>query len=157
MELWAMDVLGPLPMTARGNQYIMVMSDHFTKWVEAVPMLNQRAETVAKAFVNEVVTRHGVPSKLLPDQGRNFEADLMKQVFSLLGVRKLRTSPYHPQTDGKVERMDRTLKGILTAYVNNTITYDWPCLHTVTVCIPRLEFHLSRQFMVAKPLHRWYL
>ena len=107
MELWAMDVLGPLPMTARGNQYILVMSDHFTKWVEAVPMLNQRAETVAKAFVNEVVTRHGVPSKLLNDQGRNFEADLMKQVLSLLGVRKLRTSPYHPQTDGKVERMNR--------------------------------------------------
>ena len=68
MELWAMDVLGPLPMTARGNQYILVMSDHFTKWVEAVPMPNQRAETVAKAFVNEVVTRHGVPSKLLTDQ-----------------------------------------------------------------------------------------
>jgi transposase-like protein len=47
-------------------------------------MPNQRAETVAKAFVNEVVTRHGVPSKLLTDKGRNFEADLMKQVFSLL-------------------------------------------------------------------------
>jgi transposase-like protein len=78
-------------------------------------MPNQRAETVAKAFVNEVVTRHGVPSKLLTDQGRNFEADLMKQVFGLLGVRKLRTSPYHPQTDGQVERMNRTLKGILTA------------------------------------------
>jgi hypothetical protein len=58
VELWAMDVLGPLPMTALGNQYILVMSDHFTKWVEAVPMPNQRAETVAKAFVNEVVTRH---------------------------------------------------------------------------------------------------
>ena len=81
MELWAMDVLTPLPMTARGNQYILVMSDHFTKWVEAVPMPNQRAETVAKVFVNEVVTRHGVPSKLLTDQGRNFEADLMKQVY----------------------------------------------------------------------------
>ena len=67
MELWAMDILGPLPMTARGNQYILVMSDHFTKWVEAVPMTNQRAETVAKAFVDEVVTRHGVPSKLLTD------------------------------------------------------------------------------------------
>jgi hypothetical protein len=113
------------------------MSDHFTKWVEAVPMPNQRAETVAKAFVNEVVTRHGVPSKLiLTDQERNFEADLMKQVFSLLGVRKLRTSPYHPKT---------------------VWPYHWPCLHIVTVCIPRLEFHLSRQFMVAKPLHRWYL
>jgi hypothetical protein len=101
MELWAMDVLGPLPMTARGNQYILVMSDHFTKWVEAVPMLNQRAETVAKAFVNEVVTRHGVPSKLLTDQGRNFEADLMKQVFSLLGVRKLRTSRTIPKRTDK--------------------------------------------------------
>ena len=108
-----MDVLGPLPMTARGNQYILVMSDHFTKWVEAVPMPNQRAETVAKAFVDEVVTRHGVPTKLLTDQGRNFEADRMKQVLSLLGVQKLRTSPYLPQTDGQVERMNRTLKGIL--------------------------------------------
>ena len=124
MELWAMDVLGPLPMTARGNQYILVMSDHFTKWVEAVPMPNQRAETVAKAFVDEVVTRHGVPTKLLTDQGRNFEADLMKQVLSLLGVQKLRTSPYHPQTDGQVERMNRTLKGILMAYVNKDHN-DW--------------------------------
>ena len=101
MELWAMDILGPLPMTARGNQYILVMSNHFTKWVEAVPMTNQRAETVAKTFVDEVVTRHGVPSKLLTDQERNFEADLMRQVFNLLDVKKLQTSPYYPQTDGK--------------------------------------------------------
>jgi hypothetical protein len=69
MELWAMDILGPLPLTARGNQYILVMSDHFTKWVEAVPLANQRADTVAKAFVDEVVTRHGVPRKILIDQG----------------------------------------------------------------------------------------
>ena len=89
MELWAaMDILGPLPMTARGNQYILVMSDHFTKWVEAIPMTNQRAETVAKAFVDEVVTRHGVPSKLLTDQGRNFEADLMRQVLRQSSRRK---------------------------------------------------------------------
>jgi hypothetical protein len=83
----------------------------------------------------------------------------MKQVFSLLGVRKLITSLYHPQTDGQVERMNR----ILTAYVTkdhndwDDLTYHCPWLHIVTVCIPRLEFHLSRQFMVAKPLHRWYL
>ncbi len=124
MELWAMDILGPLPLTARGNQYILVMSDHFTKWVEAVPLANQRANTVAKAFVDEVVTRHGVPRKILTDQGRNFEAELMRQVLHLLGVEKLRTSPYHPQTDGQVERLNRTLKGILTAYVNKDHT-DW--------------------------------
>jgi transposase InsO family protein len=100
------------------------MSDHFTKLVEAVPLANQRADTVAKAFVDEVVTRHGVPRKILTDQGRNFEAELMRQVFHLLGVEKLRTSPYHPQTDGHVERLNRTLKGILTAYVNKDHT-DW--------------------------------
>ena len=88
MKLWAMDVLGSFPMTGHGNQYILVMSDHFTKWVEAVPMANQEVETVAKAFVDEVVTRHGVPNKLLTDQGRNFEADLMKHSFHLFGVNK---------------------------------------------------------------------
>jgi hypothetical protein len=100
------------------------MSDHFTKWVVAVPLANQRADTVAKAFVDEVVTRHCVPRKILTDQGRNFEAELMRQVFYLLGVEKLRTSPYHPQTDRQVERLNRTLKGILTAYVNKDHT-DW--------------------------------
>ena len=124
MELWAMDILGPLPTTTRGNQYILGMLDHFTKWVEAVPMTNQRAETVAKAFVDEVVTRHGVPGKLLTVQGRNFEADLIRQVFNLHDVKKLRTSPYHPQTDRQVERLNRTLKQILTAYVNKDHS-DW--------------------------------
>ncbi len=55
MELWAMDIMGPLPMAARGNQYILVMSDHFMKWVEAAPLPTQRAETTAKAFVNEII------------------------------------------------------------------------------------------------------
>lgn len=124
MELWAMDVLGPLPMTARGNQYILVMSDHLPKWVEAVPMANQRADTTARAFVDEVVTRHGIPEKLLTDQGRNFEADLMKEVLQLLGVSKLRTSTYHPQTDGQVERFNRTFERVLTTYVNEDHN-DW--------------------------------
>ncbi|CAB3978561.1 Retrovirus-related Pol poly from transposon [Paramuricea clavata] len=93
------------------------------KWVEAVPLPNQRAETVARAFVDEVIARHGVPTKLITDQGRNFEADLVK-VFEILGVKKLRTSPYHPQTDGQVERLNRTLEWILTIYVNQDHN-DW--------------------------------
>jgi hypothetical protein len=55
MELWAMDIMGPLPMTARGNQYILVMSDHFMKWVEAASLPNQGSETTAKAFVDEII------------------------------------------------------------------------------------------------------
>jgi hypothetical protein len=57
------------------------MSDHFTKWVEAVPMADQKVETVARAFIDNVVSRHGVPVKLLTDQDRNFESELMKEVF----------------------------------------------------------------------------
>ena len=80
-------------------------------------MAIQRSETVVKAFVDEVVTRYGVTSKLVTEQGRNIEADLTRYVLNLLDVKKLRTSSYNPQTDGQVE-MNRTLKQIQTAYVN---------------------------------------
>ena len=115
MELWAMDIVGPLPVTAQGHQYILVMSDHFTKWVEAVPLANQNTETLARAFVENVVARHGVPVKLLTDQGSNLESELIKEVFRILDVHKLRTSAYHPQTDGQVERFNRTLKTIISS------------------------------------------
>lgn len=117
-----MDIMDPLPVTARGNQDILVMSDHFTKWVEAIPIANQCAHTVARAFVDEVVARNDIPEKILTDQGRSFESELIKN--QLLGVTKLRTSPYHPQTDGQVERFNRTLKRILTSYVNDNHD-DW--------------------------------
>ena len=115
MELWTMGIVGPLPGTAQGHQYILVMSDHFTKWVEAVPLANQKAETVAGAFVENVVARHGVPVKLLMDQGSNFESELMKEVFRILGILKLRTLAYHPQTGEKVELFNRTLKTIISS------------------------------------------
>ena len=119
MELWAMDIVGPLHVTAQGNQYVLVMSDHYTMWVEATPIPSHRAEPVAREFVNEVISRHGVPYKILTDQGRNFESDLWKKVFDVMGIEKLRTSAYHPKTDGQVERFNRTLKALLTSFVND--------------------------------------
>ena len=142
MELWAMDIMGPLPVTARGNQYVLVMSDHFTKWVEAVPMASQCADTVGRAFVDHVITRHGIPDRILTDQGRNFESDLMKKVMQLLGVKKLRASPYHPQTDGQVERFNRTLKGILTSYVNDDHN-DWDIHLQLALFAYRTSIHRS--------------
>ena len=118
-ELWAMDIVGPLPVTVQGHQYILVMSAHFTKWVEAVPLANQKAKTVARAFVENIVARHGVPVKLLTDQGSNFESELMKEVSRILGAHKLQTSAYHPQTNGQVEQFNRTLKTIISSYVNS--------------------------------------
>eukprot|EP00731_Ephydatia_muelleri_P024449 Em0016g720a len=72
-NVWAMDIMGPLPETSRGNKYILVIADYFTKWSEAYPIPNMEAITVAKCVVNEFICRFGVPEQLHSDQGRNFE------------------------------------------------------------------------------------
>ena len=120
----AMDILGPLPSTTRGNKYVLVVGDYFTKWVEAYPMINMEAKTVADLFVHQFVSRFGVPDTLHTDQGRNFESSLLKEVCQLLGVSKTRTSPYHPQSDGFVERFNRTLLDLLSIAASEN-EHDW--------------------------------
>ena len=114
MQRVAKDILGPLPVTARENKYVLVVGDYFTKWVEAYSMPNMEAKTVAELFVNQFIARFGVPDILHMDQGRNFESLLMKKTCQLLGVQKTRTSPYHPQSDGLIERFNRTLLNMLS-------------------------------------------
>ena len=93
----AMDILGPLPETEKGNKYILVIGDYFTKWKEAYPLPNMEAMTVARHLVSEFMCRFGVPEQLHSDQGRNFESGVIKGICELLQVRKTRTTPYHPQ------------------------------------------------------------
>ncbi|KAL5484318.1 hypothetical protein EMCRGX_G020792 [Ephydatia muelleri] len=120
----AMDIMGPLPETSRGNKYILVIADYFTKWSEAYPIPNMEAITVAKCVVNEFICRFGVPEQLHSDQGRNFESKVIKNICDLLQIRKTRTSPYHPQSDGLVERFNRTLLNLLSIAVVDA-ERDW--------------------------------
>ena len=124
MERIAIDILGELPQTAKGNKYILVVSDYFTKWTEALPLPNIEACTVAKILVDEILCRFGIPQKIHSDQGRQFESNLFREMCKLLGIDKTRTTPYHPQSDGMVERFNRTLATMLTAYVS-TNQRDW--------------------------------
>ena len=124
MERIAIDILGELPLTVKGNKYIVVISDYFTKWTEALPMPNMEACTVAKILVEEVLCRFGIPQTIHSDQGRQFESNLFQEMCKLLGIEKTRTTPYHPQSDGMVERFNRTLATMLTAYVS-TNQRDW--------------------------------
>ena len=72
-------------------------------------MRDQTAPTIAKLLVEEVICRHGVPTELLSDCGTNFLSNLLYEVYSLMGIHKLNITAYHPQTDGLVERFNRTL------------------------------------------------
>lgn len=118
-ERVAMDILGPVPTSNRGNKYILVIQDYFTKWAEAIPIPDMEAKTVAQAFIDNYVTKYGAPRTLHTDQGRQFESRLFKQLCDILRINKTRTTPYHPQSDGMVERMNRTLENMLSMYVDS--------------------------------------
>ena len=82
-ERVAMDIVGPLPRTSRGNRYILTVIDHFNKHAEAYDLPDQEASTVARAFLNEFVSRYGLPYVIHTDQGTNFESNLFKEICKL--------------------------------------------------------------------------
>lgn len=124
IERTATDILGELPMTECGNRYILVVSDYFTKWTECFAIPNMEARTVADKIVREVITRFGVPTMIHSDQGKQFEGHLFTEMCKMLNVKKTRTTPYHPQSDGMVERFNKTLVRMLKTYVNDHQS-DW--------------------------------
>lgn len=141
-ERVAVDILGPLPVTGLKNKYIMVVGDYFSKWTEAFPLPNQEAKTVAKVLTEEWVCRFGTPRSLHSDQGRNFESKLFQELCRLLQIHKSRTSPYHPQSDGLVERFNRTLLAMLTSFVNDN-QLNWDALLPYVMLAYRSSVHAS--------------
>ena len=120
-ERVSLDLMGPINISERGNRYIVVISDHFTKWTEGLALPDITAETVARALVEEWVCRYGPPRFLHSDQGRQFEAEVFQEMCRLLGLTKTRTSALHPEGNGQVERYNRTLGAMLAIY-----TEDYP-------------------------------
>ena len=124
IERIAVDILGPLPVTEKGNKYLLIVGDYFTKWVEAYPLENQRADVVAEVLVKEFISRFGVPMQMHSDQGRNFESAVFSGVCNLLRINKTRTTALHPESDGMVERFNRTLENQLAIFVEHH-QKDW--------------------------------
>jgi hypothetical protein len=123
-ERVAIDILGPLPCSIDGNKYMLVAMDYFTKWPEVYPIADQEAATVAEAMVKNWVSRFGVPLQLHSDQGTNFTSTLFIEMCRLLGIEKTRTTPLHPQSDGMVERFNRTILNHLALLVSRQ-QKDW--------------------------------
>ena len=92
-----------------------MVTDLFTKWVEAFPLRDTISATLTKVLVDKIISRYGVPVYLHSDQGANLCSELIKTICKLLGVERTRTSAYHPQGNGQVERM---LDAMLAKVVN---------------------------------------
>lgn len=106
------DIVGPLP-PFDGYRYLLTCIDRFTRWPEAFPLVDITAESVAEAFYSGWISRFGIPDEIVTDQGRQFESALFNNLLKLLGIKRVRTTPYNPAANGLIERFHRTLKASL--------------------------------------------
>ena len=123
MELVCIDFL-TLERSKGGFEKILVITDHFTRYSQAFPTRNELAKTTAKVLFENFIVHYGFPARLHSDQGRNFESSVIKELCSLAGVEKSRTTPYHPMGNGMVERFNQTLLNMLGTLENHK-KEDW--------------------------------
>ncbi|CAF4125368.1 unnamed protein product [Rotaria sordida] len=109
-QLIGIDYTGPFPITPQGNKYVLAITDYFTKWVIAIPLPNQTARTTAEALYEHYICIYGVPMRILSDQGSHFNNELMVAFTQLLGCHHIKSTPYHPQTNGAIERFNSTFE-----------------------------------------------
>ena len=113
----AIDIIGPLPKSKKGNRYILTLVDYATRYPEAVALSTIDTETIVDELI-KICSRVGLPDEILTDQGLNFTSQLMMDICHCLSVKKLRTTPYHPMCNGLVERFNGVLKTMLKKYVS---------------------------------------
>ena len=108
-----LDFVGPLPRTIRGNRYIIVAVDYFTKWPEARAFPEANAENTAIFIYENIICQYGYPQKILSDKGTHFNNQMISKLLKRFQVCHNFSMPYHPQTNGLVKRYNRTLCELL--------------------------------------------
>jgi hypothetical protein len=149
----AIDIVGPLSRTKKGNKYILTVIDEGTRYPEAFPLPSIEAERIAQSLV-QLFSRVGVARVILSDQGSNFTSTLLKQLYEMLGVKGITTSPYRPQSNGKCERYNGTLKKVLKKLC---ITYekDWDEMLPYALFAYRETPHEETGFSPFELLYGW--
>ncbi|TNN04865.1 Retrovirus-related Pol polyprotein from transposon 17.6, partial [Schistosoma japonicum] len=133
----------------KGNRYILVMVDYFTKWCKAAPIPQQDALTVARAFIDHWFSRYGAHLSLYSDQGTAFESHLIAKICKLLGIRKTHTTAYHPEGNGLVERTNKTIKAILRSFISRSSAELWDEVLPQCMLAYRTSVHGSTGFSPA--------
>ena len=122
---WNIDYMGPVVTSDEGYRHILVVTDSFTKWCEAIPTKTQEAKEVAEVLYRDIITRYGAPKTLVSDRGRNFMSGLVQALSSLFDIKRVHTSSYHPQTNSAVERMNSVISQSIRTYCNLN-QKNWP-------------------------------
>jgi hypothetical protein len=153
------DLIGPLP-TSRGMHYAMVAIDHFSNWPEVVAIPSKEAIVVAKAIFDNVIMPHTCPVNIITDNGGEFRNEVLRHLGEMLRIQHNFTAPYHPATNGKVERFNRFLKkalAMLAANYGGKWTWYIPSLcfayrHAPVFGSGKSPFEISRGFPGRIPL-----
>jgi hypothetical protein len=116
------DFVGPLPSTKSRKRYIIVAMDYFTKWPEAKATTRDTAEEAAKFIYEDIICRHGCPQNIISDRGTHFKNKLIESLMERFNIKHNFSTSYHPQTNGLVERFNKTLCEALAKLSNNK---DW--------------------------------
>ena len=109
--------MGPLPVTNLGNQYILIVGDLFTKYIETAALSSIETAIITQVFLDKIMFRHGPPHRFLTDRGTNFPSKLTTQLCNDLNINKVFTSSYHPLCDGFVQRINGVIMQIIAMYV----------------------------------------
>ena len=117
------DCVGPLPRTKSGNEYLLTIMCASTRFPEAIPLRNIKTKSIVKALIN-FFTFVGLPKSVQSDQGSNFMSGIFQQVMHELGIKQYRSSAYHPESQGALERFHLTLKNMIRSYCFDT-EKDW--------------------------------
>jgi transposase InsO family protein len=148
-EKCALDIVGPTTVTTKGNRYILTFQDELIKFIAAIPIATQEAETVAREFVLDIGLKFAMPNVILTDQGSNFVSELFKRTCKLLRIKTIQTTAYHQEWNEGLERGQRVLVEYLRHYINED-QKDWDdwvphatCVYNVTITQPPVTHHLS--------------
>ena len=151
LDRLGIDILGPLPLTPRGNKYVLVVTDYFTKWVEIFAIPDQTAVTCAVVLLTEVFSRLGTALDLHSDQGRNFESDIFAELCQLMEIRKTRTTARNPRCNGQTERFNSTLIRMLKCFIQGQHN-DWDRYLGCLAGAYRASVHESTNFTPNRPM-----
>ena len=117
------DCVGPLPRTKSGNEYLLTIMCTSTRFPEAIPLRNIKTKSIVKALI-KFFTFVGLPKSVQSDQGSNFMSGIFQQVMHELGIKQFRSSAYHPESQGALERFHQTLENMIRSYCFDT-EKDW--------------------------------